>query len=158
MVHSGGVQISAESVKSIVSLGLRTSSSAELNATLLQLLFLVCDQKEALETDELQVVTVSVIQCLMEESKGDEIARKVQEILTLCVLTKIVDKLGAIKGKDTIIDIMLTKDFLAKTKLFYGSKPYLARFIEMLLNRICRCPAYYKMLSDELKFEVASLS
>ena len=78
----------------------------------------------------------------------------VQEILTLCVLTRIVDKVGVIKGKDTIIDIILTKDFLAKMKLMYSGKPYLTKYLELLLGQICQCPAYYKMLSSELKFEV----
>ncbi len=69
------------------------------------------------------------------------------------MLTEIVDKVGVIKGRDTIIDIILTKDFLAKMKLLYLSKPYLGKYLELLLNYICQNPAYYKMLCFELKFE-----
>ena len=68
--------ISAEGVKSIIFRGLRPDNSAELNITLLELLFLGVDQKNWLEIDELQVITVSLIGCLCDETTNSQELRK----------------------------------------------------------------------------------
>lgn len=68
--------ISSEGVKSIIFRGLRTDNSAELNITLLELLFLGVDQKNWLDMDELQVITVSLINCLSDRATNNEELRK----------------------------------------------------------------------------------
>ena len=75
--------------------------------------------------------------------------------MALCVLIRVVESVGVIKSKDSLIEIIATKDFLTKLKQMYVPKPHLAKYIECLLNRIGQCPAYYKFLSSELKFEAS---
>jgi len=164
---SNAEKISVESIKNIITMGMRSTTNVELNVTLLQLLCLICEQKKILEKDELQVITVSVIQCFYEENTmilNANIRKSiffiviifgiVQEICALCVLIRIVELVGPIKTNDDLIDIILTKDFLNMLKEMYAKKPYLCKYIECLLNRISQCPVYYKFITSDCKFEV----
>ncbi len=154
----------ADKIRAILYQGLRPTSCREMNIMLLQLLFLVCEQKDVLGKDELQVITVAVTQRLLDPTKTADKLRKgiidvcevrvAEEIAALCALHKILDRIGTIKGRDSIVDIIMTKDMLDKLKELHSSRKHLTNYVEVLLHRISQAQYYQKILVEELKFEV----
>lgn len=65
-----------KNLKRIMSIGLQSSNGLELNVMLLEILFLVLEQ-HMLSSDELQVITVSVIQCFYDEAKKDNLWKSI---------------------------------------------------------------------------------
>jgi len=63
-------------VKTIFYNGLRNTIRQEISITLLQVLSLICEHKDILGRDELQVITVAVTQKLLEEPKTPGTLRK----------------------------------------------------------------------------------
>jgi hypothetical protein len=80
----------------------------------------------------------------------------VHEIVAFCILSKIVEKTGLTKGKDDVLDIIISKEHLSKFKSMYGAKPYLQKYLEYFVFQVGQNPVYYKML-QELKFEVTHI-
>ena len=75
--HLGSSPIfSAATLKGIIYHGLRSTNCRELNITLLQIIYLICEQNSLLGRDELQVITVCVIDRLFEASKTTDKLRK----------------------------------------------------------------------------------
>lgn len=112
----------------------------------------------------MQVITVCVIDRLFEVPKTVDKLRKsnilkfnliiVEEVITICVLNKIIDRISTMKGLDSIVDMILTKEVLEKFKEMYETKKHTMIYIEVLLNKICQIPNYQKMLVEDIKYEV----
>ena len=74
-----------------------------------------------------------------------------------CVLFKILERVSPTKGKDGILDAILNKDLLDKLRLMHAFKPHLKVYTELLIYRLCQFPAYYKILTNDFKFDVILL-
>ena len=73
---SKSTAITRSIVKSMLYNGLRSTICREIIVTLLQVLCLVCEHKEILGRDELQVITVAVTQRLIEApNSGDSLMK-----------------------------------------------------------------------------------
>ena len=158
MIPSGKEKtlISSEALKELMYLGLRSTNSIELNMMLLELLYIIFEQKEIMvDKDELEVITVAIIQCLIDDMSTVDSSRKVIEIITFSILCKIMEKIGPTKGKDQILDIFMMNDFLEKLKIMYMFRSYLKTYIETFMNKIFQYPAYYKLLHNEKKYELS---
>lgn len=58
--------LAADTVKEIIYLGLRSVNSPQIIEALLELLYFLCEQKEIFEKIDLQIVSLVVVQCLIE--------------------------------------------------------------------------------------------
>lgn len=75
--------------------------------------------------------------------------------MTLIVLTKIVERKELGEEKESLLNIITTKDFLSKLSAMYVSNAYLSKYIVWLLVNICKSPVYYKLTISNLVPEVA---
>lgn len=73
-----------------------------------------------------------------------------------CVLLKIIERVSPTKGKDEILDAILNRDLLDKLRIMHAFKPHLKVYTELLIYLLCQSPAYYRILKNELKFDVTS--
>ncbi len=78
----------------------------------------------------------------------------VEELAAVCALHKILDRVGSIKGRNPVVDIIVTKEVLEKLKELHSTRKQLAGYVEALIHRVAQSQHYQKMLAEELKFEV----
>lgn len=71
-----------------------------------------------------------------------------------CVLLKLMERVGPTKGKDGILDAISNKDLLEKMQVMHSFRPHLKMYAEILIYKLCQFPAYYKMLTNEINYEV----
>ncbi len=78
-------------------------------------------------------------------------------MLAFGTMVKILDMRPATKGKDPVLDaIVLNANLLEKLKLMHAFKQHVKIFTELLFWKVCQFPAYHKLLTSELKYEVIS--
>jgi len=78
----------------------------------------------------------------------------VEEIATIYAVLKIMEWVGTIKEKDSIIDFIINKEMLDRLKLLYDKRKHLMTLIETLIHKAIQAPCYLKLLTEDLKFEV----
>lgn len=150
------IAFAAVTVKEIIKLGLQPCNCLEQAATTLQILLLLCEQKEVLDRSELAGLLGVVTECLTGTMPNDEELMKVFEVLSLCAIVKIVDRVPFTKGKDPLLDIVINdKSFLTKICVMRKFKPYMRVYVDMLIAKIGQYPSYHKPLVNELKDKVS---
>ncbi len=77
--------VATDKLRAIMYQGLRPTSCREMNITLLQMLCLVCEQKDVLGKDELQVLAVAVTQRLLDGAKTSDKLRKGMQICVIII-------------------------------------------------------------------------
>lgn len=162
--EQGCLAFSGERIKDIIVLGLKYANSTELLITLFQIVYYLTETREVFNKDDLQVVTLASIQSLVAMIGANEEIEKstflhhslriVVEVLVFCILFRIIERVPATKGRDPLLDTVLNINILEKLKVWHKFKPYLKSFAESLIHKLCQYPAYYKILNNEMKFEV----
>eukprot|EP00826_Nyctotherus_ovalis_P002213 TRINITY_DN10423_c0_g1_i2.p1 TRINITY_DN10423_c0_g1~~TRINITY_DN10423_c0_g1_i2.p1 ORF type:complete len:297 (-),score=81.03 TRINITY_DN10423_c0_g1_i2:51-941(-) len=138
--------------REIIRLGLQPSNCLEIVITTLQILLLLCEQKEIIDRSDLIPLFTNVTECLTGTIPIDEKLVKTYEVLSLCAIIKLLDNLPFTKGKDPFLEIVIgNKSFLSKICLMRKFKEYLRLYVDMLISKIGQYPFYSKPLINEVR-------
>jgi hypothetical protein len=78
----------------------------------------------------------------------------VEEIAAIYAVLKIMEWVGTVKEEDPIIDLIINKEVLNKLKQLYDTRKHLMVPIETLIHKAIQAPCYFKLLTEDLNFEV----
>jgi hypothetical protein len=153
---NGCVAFTTVVIRGIIRLGLHTANCIEHMIIILQIILLLCEQKEIIEKPDLIPLFTMITDCLTGVVSSGDKATKVFEVLSICSIIKILDMISFTKGKDPLLDNVITnKPFLAKVCLMRKFKPHVKLYTEMLISKLGQYSSYYKPLVAEIKDKVS---
>ena len=142
--------------REIIKLGLHETNCLEQMITTLQIILLLCEQKEIIDKPDLIPLFTTVTECLIKVAPNDNNLMKLFEVLSICTMIKILDMVPLTKSKDPLLDnIIADKGFLAKICLMRKFKPHARIYTGIFISRLGQYPAYYKSLVTEIKDKVS---
>jgi len=144
----------SEKIREIIMLGLKPANSTEILLTTLQIVYLLIEQKEIIEKEDLLICTNAIINSILTSISASENIEKIFEQLSLFTLCRILDRIPILKGKDEILSsIAENANLLEKMKLMHAFKPHLKQATEYVIYKLCLYPTYHKLLQS-MKYEV----
>lgn len=150
--NNGCVAFTTVFGKEIIRVGLQSSNSLEIVITTLQVVLLLCEQKEIVEKSDLSTLFANVAECLTGTIPFDGKLTKAYEVLSLCAIIKMLDSIPLTKGKDPLLEAIISnKSFLSKICLMRNFKGHTKLYVDMLISKIGQYPSYSKPFLSEIK-------
>ena len=156
--ENGCVVFTSVAVKEIIRLGLQPSNCLEQIVISLQIVLLLCEQKEIIDKSDFTPLLGYIIECITHTMGTDDKLIHVFEVFSLCAIIKILDRIPFTKAKDPLLDVIINDtSFLTKICLRRKFKPHTIKYVDILIAKIGQYPAYHKVLVNEIKDKVKSV-